>query len=107
MPADWLQLDPATVAGIAVMASVTVGLKIPGLYTQRLMPHGARLTRFLNALPGTVILSLAVPMALSSGAAGVAALIAAIAVMLKSGNILLATGIGYAIGLSLRHFAGF
>ncbi len=106
MPADWFALNPMTLAGIAIMAAVTIGLKLAGFYTQRLMHPGPRVTRFLNALPGTVILSLTAPMALSSGITGVAALAGAVAVMMRGGNAVLATASGLALGLALRHGFG-
>lgn len=106
MADDLFGLDLPTFLGILVMSVVTVGLKAGGYYTQTLVRPGPRVTRFLGALPGCVILSMVVPMALSAGTTGVAAIAAAVPVMLKTGNTLLATAAGVAAGLLLRHGAG-
>lgn len=106
MQPDIFSLDGPTLAGILVMSVVTVGLKVGGYYVQTLMPPGPRLERFLDALPGCVILSLVVPMALTAGATGVMAVAVAVPVLLKTGNTILATAAGVAAGLLLRHGLG-
>ena len=106
MQADIFSIEGPTVIGILIMSVVTVGLKISGYYVQTLMPPGPRLKRFLDALPGCVILSLVVPMALTAGATGIVAVAAAVPVLLKTGNTILATAAGVLAGLILRHGAG-
>ena len=106
MPTDWLSFDVATTTGILVMAAVTFGLKLGGYATQRLLTPGPRISRFLAALPGTVILSMTVPMALTAGIAGAAGMVFGIALMAWTRSVLTATLVGYVMALGVRYLVG-
>jgi len=98
-----LTLTLPVLTGILVMSAVTVGLKFAGFFTQRLIKPTPAATRFLNALPGGVILSLVAPMVASSGLSGLVSVGAAITAMVATGGMIRALAIGLACGLAVRH----
>jgi uncharacterized membrane protein len=53
-----------TIGGAAV---ATYGLRIGGLLLAERLPKTTRFKRFITALPGTILLSLIVPAAISAG----------------------------------------
>lgn len=89
---------------IASCALLTYSLRLGGLLLAGRLPKTGRFKTFMDALPGTILLSLIIPAAinggpLSWGATGITALVS-----LKSGNIFLAMVVGITIGAVGRMF---
>ena len=55
---------------IGLAALVTYGLRLSGLLLAGRMPKTGRVKRFMDALPGTILLSLIVPAAVGAGPPG-------------------------------------
>lgn len=68
-------------------ASVTYGLRVSGLLLASHFPKTGRFKRFMDALPGTILLSLIIPAALAEGAAGWIAALATAWCSWKTGNV--------------------
>lgn len=77
------------VAAILITAAITYAFRFGGLMLADRLPQTGPVRRFLNALPGTILLSLVVPAASHAGWIGVFGLVACLAVYLKSKNLLL------------------
>lgn len=82
---------------IAGAAAVTYGLRISGLLLASRLPKTGRFKRFMDALPGTILLSLIVPAAVAAGPIGWLATVVTGLVSLKSGNIFLSMVVGIVI----------
>jgi len=82
---------------IICSALVTYGLRIGGLLLSERLPSTGRFKAFMDALPGTLLLSLIAPGIAASGIwGGVAALATAVSTY-RTGNIFLSMVIGVAI----------
>lgn len=55
---------------IFLVSIVTYGLRFGGLLLAGVLPNSGPVRQFLDALPGTILISLVVPAALQSGIAG-------------------------------------
>jgi uncharacterized membrane protein len=66
---------------IAVMAIVTYAMRAGGFLLMGYVPMTARVRAFLQALPGAVVVSLVVPVAVSGGIAATTSVLAALAMM--------------------------
>ncbi|MCG6931888.1 MAG: AzlD domain-containing protein [Desulfofustis sp.] len=75
-------------------AAVTYGLRIGGLLLASKLPKTGRFKRFMDALPGTILLSLIVPAALAAGPLGWIATLCTALCSLKTGNIFLSMVVG-------------
>jgi uncharacterized membrane protein len=89
---------------IAAAAVVTYGLRLGGLLLASRLPKTGRFKKFMDALPGTILLSLIVPAALAGGlwswvATGCTALCS-----LKTGNVFVSMVLGVAIVALSRWF---
>lgn len=82
---------------IACTALVTYFLRISGLLLAGRLPKTGRFKKFMDALPGTILLSLIVPAALSSGPIGWLATGATGLCSLKTGNVFISMLLGIAI----------
>ena len=85
---------------------VTYALRLGGLLLSSKLPDKGRFRVFMDALPGTLLVSLVAPGILAAGAWGMAAAACTAAVALKSRNVFLAMLIGMAIVAAGRHLAG-
>jgi len=90
---------------IGAAACVTYTLRLGGLLLAGRLPKAGRFKRFMDALPGTILLSLIVPAALNGGlwswiATGCTALCS-----LKTGNVFVSMLLGVAIIAMSRWFA--
>ena len=89
---------------ILLAALVTYGLRLGGLLLAERLPKTGRFRTFMDALPGTILLSLIVPTALAAGVWGWIATIACAVCSLKTGNVFISMLLGVAIIAASRHF---
>ena len=90
---------------IICSAAVTYGLRIGGLLLSERLPTSGGFSAFMDALPGTLLVSLIAPGIAASGFwGGVAALCTAVCTY-KAGNVFLAMSLGVAIVAVSRQFA--
>jgi len=82
---------------IGCAAVTTYGLRLGGLLLAGRLPKTGRFKRFMDALPGTILLSLIVPAAVAEGPAGWLATIATGVCSVKTGNVFLSMLVGIAI----------
>lgn len=78
-------------------AAVTYTLRIGGLLLAGKLPRTGRFKRFMDALPGTILLSLIVPAAIAAGPIGWIATLCTGLCSLKTGNIFLSMIVGIVI----------
>ena len=99
-----ITIDPATILTISGAALVTYIFRFGGLLLSERMPKSARFRAFMEALPGTILISLVVPGIISVGVWGwIAASITALCAH-KTGNLFLSMGVGIAIMAVQRNF---
>lgn len=82
---------------IAAAALITYSLRLGGLLLAGRLPKTGRFKKFMDALPGTILLSLIVPAALSAGPWGWVATVCTAVCSLKSGNVFVSMLLGVAI----------
>ena len=87
----------------AAASAVTLAMKLAGYLAVRLMRPTPFLRRFLEALPGTVLVALVAPLTAERGAAGIAAVLVAAAAMYWWRRLDLAVVVAVATALALRH----
>ncbi len=93
---------PWIVIGLA--AVTTYSLRIGGLFLSEWLPRNGPMRRFLDALPGTLLLSLVAPGLVSAGTAGLLAGCAVVGVTVKTGNAFFAMVVGTVIVAGFRAF---
>jgi uncharacterized membrane protein len=89
---------------IGFAAMVTYLLRFGGLMLASRLPQSGRWKRFMDALPGTILLSLIAPGIVSAGWWGGAAALATAVCAYKTRNVLLSMLLGVAIVALQRHF---
>jgi uncharacterized membrane protein len=77
-----MSVGNGTLAAILVMAAVTLATRWGGLLAMSLMPVGARVRRFIDAMSGSVLVALLAPMAVDGDGGARAALAITAAAML-------------------------
>lgn len=82
---------------IGAAALVTYSLRLGGLLLAGRLPKTGRFKKFMDALPGTILLSLIVPAAVSAGPWGWVATLCTALCSLRTGNVFLSMMIGVAI----------
>jgi uncharacterized membrane protein len=87
-------LLPGALAAILITAAITYAFRFGGLLLADRLPRTGPMRRFLDALPGAILLSLVVPAAGHAGWAGGVGLAACLATYLKSKNLLLTMAAG-------------
>jgi uncharacterized membrane protein len=92
------------ILAIAMAAIATYSLRLGGLLLAERLPKTGRFRIFMDALPGTILLSLIVPSALAAGFWGWIATIACAVCSLKTGNVFISMLLGVAIVAASRHF---
>lgn len=75
-------------------AAVTYSLRIGGLLLAERLPKTGRFKRFMDALPGTILLSLIVPAAIAAGPVGWVATACTGLCSLKTGNVFVSMLVG-------------
>ncbi|MEJ2058360.1 MAG: AzlD domain-containing protein [Desulfofustis sp.] len=78
-------------------AAVTYSLRIGGLLLGGRLPKSGRFKRFMDALPGTILLSLIVPAAIAAGPLGWLATLGTGISSLKTGNVFISMIVGIVI----------
>lgn len=89
-----LFIDPSIVMAIAGAALATYGLRLGGLLLAEHLPQNGGFKRFMEALPGTILLSLVAPGIYSAGLLGAVAALATALCAWKTKNILIAMLVG-------------
>ncbi|THB73525.1 MAG: AzlD domain-containing protein [Desulfobulbaceae bacterium] len=92
-----LETDIGVWLTIFCAALVTYSLRISGLLLAGQLPKTGRFKRFMDALPGTILLSLIIPAAIAEGVVGWVATLATAVCSLKTGNVFLSMLVGIVI----------
>lgn len=82
---------------IIAAALATYCLRFGGLLLAARLPKTGRFKKFMDALPGTILLSLIVPAAIAAGVWGWLATLATALCSLRTGNVFLSMLVGVAI----------
>lgn len=98
------ELD-ATYLTILAAALATYVLRLGGLLMAGRLPKTGRFKKFMDALPGTILLSLIVPAALAAGFWGWIATLCTAICSLRTGNVFLSMVVGVVIVAVSRHFS--
>ncbi|HBG18411.1 MAG: hypothetical protein A2X81_12615 [Desulfobacterales bacterium GWB2_56_26] len=88
------------VQAILLTAGITYALRLGGLLLADRLPRIGPARRFLDCLPGTILLSLTVPGALHAGVEGIIGLGACLLIFWRTRNLLLTMAAGM-IGVCL------
>ena len=88
---------------IAAAALATYALRLGGLLLADRLPVTGRFRKFMDALPGTILLSLVAPGVMSSGIVGCAAAVITGVCAYKTGNVFLSMLLGMATVAIARH----
>ncbi len=91
-------------AVIAAAAVATYSLRLGGLLLAGRLPKTGKFRRFMDALPGTILLSLIVPAAFAAGFWGWIATACTALCSLRTGNIFASMVIGVTIVAVSRYF---
>lgn len=89
---------------IAAAALVTYTLRLGGLLLAGRLPKTGRFRKFMDALPGTILLSLIIPAALAGGVWSWIATVCTAFCSLKTGNVFISMLVGVAIVAGSRWF---
>ena len=91
---------------ISLAAAVTYALRSGGLLLSEKLPRTGRFRTFLDALPGTLLVSLVAPPLATSGPMGMAAGLVVAAIAFRTGNTLAAMVVGTGLVAGLRFLGG-
>lgn len=105
MSGETLGLGPYAV--IALMAVATYLLRAGGLFLAGRVPLTPRVERFLEALAGSILISLVVAMAVQGGVVTTLAILTALAVVLATKLNIAAIAAAVALAAGLRHLGLF
>ena len=97
-----LSAEEATWLTILSAALVTYSLRLSGLLLAGRLPKTGRFKKFMDALPGTILLSLIVPAAIGAGPVGWLATALTGLCSLKTGNVFVSMLVGIAVVASGR-----
>ena len=92
-----LHTDITIYLAIAGAALVTYGLRLGGLLLAGRLPKNGGFRRFMDTLPGTILLSLVAPGIVSAGVLGGAAALATALCAWRTRNVLVSMAMGMAI----------
>ncbi len=98
--------DPTMLAAIGLAALVTYILRAGGLLLAERLPDSGRFKRFMDALPGTILLSLVAPGIAAAGVWGIVAAGGVVVCVRKTGNLFLSMLIGMAVIVIQRQIMG-
>ena len=94
--------EPLILLAIAVMAATTVLIRAGGFWLMGRVPLTPRVRRMLEALPGSIVAAIVVPIVAKIGPTALLAVAAAAAVMVFRRNELLAVAVGVAVAVLAR-----
>jgi uncharacterized membrane protein len=89
---------------IGCAAVTTYCLRLGGLLLADRLPKTGRFRKFMDALPGTILLSLIVPAAVVEGPVGWVATLATGICSVKTGNVFLSMLVGIGLVAAGRHY---
>jgi uncharacterized membrane protein len=89
---------------IAAMAAVTYAIRAGGFWLMAYIPLTRRVRSVLNALPGSVVVAVILPLAVRGGTAAILAVLTALVVMALRRNDLLAVVCGMGAAALVRAF---
>ncbi len=89
--------DTSVFLAICMAALVTYFLRVGGLLLADRLPNSGNFKRFMDALPGTILLSLVAPGILAAGTWGCVAALCTAFCAFRTGNLFLSMLIGMAI----------
>ena len=89
--------DMAATLAVLGAAAVTYGLRLGGLLLSERLPQNGGFRRFMEALPGTILLSLVAPGILAAGAWGALAATVTALCTWKTRNVFLSMILGVVI----------
>lgn len=92
-------------AAILAASIITYAFRLGGLLLADRLPRSGPLRTFLDALPGTILVSLVVPSAANAGWQGFLGVVACLAIYFKTKNLLLTMIGGVLMVYCLRLFA--
>ena len=95
-------LPYAAFVAIAAMAGATYFTRVIGFWMMGHVPITPRMHRMLDALPGSVVAAIILPVVANNGLPALLAVIAVIAVMVVRRNDFVAIGIGLAVAALSR-----
>ena len=95
-------LPYATLIAIAAMAGATALMRLGGFWLMGQVTITPRVRRMLEALPGSVVVAIVLPIVVKEGAPALIAVAAVIGMMLIRRNEFLALGIGLAAAIAAR-----
>jgi uncharacterized membrane protein len=95
-------LPYATFFAIATMAAMTYLVRVGGFWMMGHVPITARVHRMLEALPGSVVAAIILPVVAKNGLPALLAVLAVIAVMMIRRNDFIAIGAGLAVAALAR-----
>jgi uncharacterized membrane protein len=94
------------IAAIFAMAAMTYLMRVGGFWLMAHVPITQRVRRMLEALPGSVVVAIVLPIVAKSGLSAYAGIAAVLAIMVATGNQFL--GVFGAVGLvALIRYFGF
>ncbi len=99
-----LDLNAPVLLTIGLAAVVTYSLRFGGLILAEKLPRSGRWKRFMDALPGAILLSLIAPEIVSAGLWGGVGAVATAVCAYKTGNTLLSMLLGVTIVALHRQF---
>ncbi len=95
-------LPYATFIAIAMMAAMTYLVRVGGFWMMGHVPITPRVHRMLEALPGSVVAAIILPVVAKNGLPALFAVAAVIAVMMIRRNDFIAIGAGLAVAAGAR-----
>jgi len=98
--------DLSVAIAIALAAIVTYSLRIGGLLLADRLPDSGPFKRFMDALPGTILVSLVAPGIIQAGSWGMVATVLVILTAIKSKNAFFAMLVGMIVVAASRALAG-
>jgi len=93
----WDKVDMPAIAAVLGAAAGTYGLRLGGLLLSERLPQNGGFRRFMEALPGTILLSLVAPGIVAAGTWGALAAASTALCTWKTRNVFLSMIVGVAI----------
>ena len=95
-------LEPLVIAALLVMAGATLLMRAGGFWVMGRVPLTPRVRRMLEALPGSIVAAIVLPVVAKIGPAAALAVVVAAAVMVLRRNEFLAVAAGVVVAILAR-----